>query len=103
MIDTIRQQAQSLLPELQRIRHHIHAHPELSFQEFETAKFIAAELDKLGIAYKKGVAGTGIVVLIEGRNPSKKCLAIRAELDALPIHEISDAAYKSEYDGIMHA
>lgn len=103
MINKIRQKAKELQEELQRIREHIHANPELSFQEFDTAKFIAAELSKLGISFKQGVAGTGIVALIEGKNPGKKCLAIRAELDALPINELNDAAYKSTREGIMHA
>jgi amidohydrolase len=103
MIDTIRQNARDLLPELQRIRQYIHAHPELSFQEFETAGFIAAELDKIGIRYTKGVAGTGIVALIEGKNPGKKCLAIRSELDALPIKEQNEVPYKSMHEGVMHA
>ncbi|HTN16528.1 MAG TPA: M20 family metallopeptidase [Chitinophagaceae bacterium] len=103
MIETIRQKARELFPELQRIRHHIHAHPELSFQEFETASFVAAELDRIGVSYTKGIAGTGIVALIEGRNPGKKCLAIRAELDALPITEQNNTAYTSVNEGVMHA
>lgn len=103
MIETIRQKARELYPELQRIRHHIHAHPELSFQEFETAGFVAAELDRLGVSYTKDIAGTGIVALIEGRNPGKKCLAIRAELDALPITEQNNTPYTSVNKGVMHA
>lgn len=99
----IQTRAQELLPELQRIRHHIHSNPELSFQEFKTSEFIAQELDRLGIPYQKGIAGTGIVALIEGQNPSKKCVAIRAELDALPILEKNDKPYKSKNEGVMHA
>ena len=75
MINTIRQKAEALFQETKRIREHIHAHPELSFQEFETSAFVASELTKMGIAYTKGIAGTGIVALIEGINPTKKCLA----------------------------
>lgn len=103
MINQIRAKATSLLGEWKRIREHIHAHPELSFQEFETAQFIAAELNKLNIPFSQGIAGTGIVALIEGKNPSKRCLAIRAELDALPITELNDTPYKSQNEGIMHA
>lgn len=103
MIPSIRQKANDLAPELQRIRHHIHANPELSFQEFDTSKFIAEELTKSNIAFTRGMAGTGIVAIIEGRNPDKRCLAIRAELDALPIQELNDVPYRSTRDGLMHA
>lgn len=103
MINTIRQKAEALLQETNRIRQHIHAHPELSFQEYETSAFIAAELTKLNIPFTQGIAGTGIVALIEGKNPSKKCLAIRAELDALPITELNEVNYKSQNIGAMHA
>lgn len=103
MINTIRQKAQALFQETQGIRQHIHAHPELSFQEYETSAFIAAQLSKLNIPFTQGIAGTGIVALIEGKNPSKKCLAIRAELDALPITELNEVSYKSKNQGIMHA
>lgn len=103
MIKTIRQKAQALFQETQGIRQHIHAHPELSFQEYETSAFIAAQLSKLNIPFTQGIAGTGIVALIEGKNPSKKCLAIRAELDALPITELNEVSYKSKKQGIMHA
>lgn len=103
MINQIRAKALSLLTEWKRIREHIHAHPELSFQEFETSNFIAAELAKLKIPYTQGMAGTGIVAIIEGKNPSHKCLAIRAELDALPITELNEVSYKSQNKGIMHA
>jgi hippurate hydrolase len=103
MINTIRQKAEALFQETKRIREHIHAHPELSFQEFETSAFVASELAKMGIPYTKGIAGTGIVALIEGVNPTKKCLAIRAELDALPITELNELSYTSTNTGIMHA
>lgn len=103
MINQIKQKASALLPELLRIRQHIHRFPELSFQEFKTSEFIAAELTKLNISFSKGMAGTGIVAIIEGKNPSKKCLAIRAELDALPITELNEVDYKSQHPGIMHA
>lgn len=103
MINQIKQKASSLLPELQRIRQYIHRFPELSFQEFKTSEFIAAELTKLNISFSKGMAGTGIIAIIEGKNASKKCLAIRAELDALPITELNDVDYKSQHPGIMHA
>lgn len=103
MINIINEKAKELLPEMQRIRHQIHAHPELSFQEYKTSEFIANELKSLGIDFIQGMAGTGIVAIIKGVNPEKKCLAIRAELDALPIAELNDVPYKSQNEGVMHA
>ncbi|PIQ47866.1 MAG: N-acyl-L-amino acid amidohydrolase [Cytophagales bacterium CG12_big_fil_rev_8_21_14_0_65_40_12] len=85
------------------IRRHLHAHPELSFQEYETAKYVAAELRKLGIEPKEGVAGTGITALIEGKNPKSKTIALRGDMDALPIFEKNEIPYKSKNEGVMHA
>ena len=84
-------------------RHHIHAHPELSFQEFQTAEFIASHLRDWGISFQAGLAGTGIVALIEGKNPSSRVIALRADMDALPIQEMNEVAYKSTNAGVMHA
>lgn len=103
MIDRIRSLADRYFPESQRIRHHIHAHPELSFEEYNTAAFVEAELKQIGIPYTKGIAGTGIVALLEGRSAGTKCIAIRSELDALPIRELNDTSYKSQNPGVMHA
>src|ERR1043165_7270478 len=102
-IETLRQAATDGLPEWQRIRHHIHQHPELSFEEHNTAAFISQQLNVWGIAHTTGVAGTGIVGVLEGRTPGNRCIAIRAELDALPIVEANDVPYKSVHDGLMHA
>ncbi len=103
MIDTIRQKALEYFPEVQAIRHHIHSHPELSFEEYNTAAFISQKLTEWGIPHQSGVAGTGVVGLIEGKNPTKKCIALRADMDALPIQELNDVPYKSQNDGVMHA
>lgn len=103
MIDAVKDLAESLLPELIRIRRHIHQYPELSYLEYETVAFVASELDRLSIPYQKGIAGTGLVALIEGRNPGKKCIALRADMDALPISEANDVPYKSRHEGVMHA
>lgn len=103
MIDLIKQKAAGYFPDSQAIRHHIHAHPELSFQEFETAKYISAKLTEYDVKHQTGIAGTGIVALIEGKNPDKKCIALRADMDALPIHEANDTDYRSQNDGVMHA
>jgi len=84
-------------------REHIHANPELSFKEFNTANFVADRLSEMNISYTKGVAGTGIVALIKGQNPTKKCIALRADLDALPIQEENNIPCKSTVDGVMHA
>ena len=99
----IQEKATQYFPEVQAIRHHIHAHPELSFHEHKTSSFVAGKLKTLGIKHQQGVAGTGIVALIEGKNPGKHCVALRADMDALPILEKNDVPYKSQNSGIMHA
>jgi len=103
MIDRIKAQVETLFPELVRIRRHIHADPELSYEEYRTAAFVADELEKLGIPCTRGVAGTGVVALIEGRNPASRCIALRADMDALPITEAADREYRSRNEGVMHA
>lgn len=103
MITKIKAFAESIFTDIQSIRHQIHSYPELSFEEYKTSEFIAVELSKLNIPYTNNIAGTGIVAIIEGKNPTKKCLAIRAELDALPIVEQNDTIYKSQNIGVMHA
>lgn len=103
MIDRIRKRVAEYFPDIQAIRHHIHAHPELSFQEHETAAFISSRLTEYGIRHETGIAGTGIIALIQGKNPDKKCIALRADMDALPIQEANDTGYRSQNDGVMHA
>ena len=84
------------------IRHHLHMHPELSYQEFETSKFIQQQLTAYGIPFEV-MATTGVVGLIEGRNPASRVVALRADMDALPIDEQNTVSYKSKHPGIMHA
>jgi amidohydrolase len=84
-------------------RHHLHMYPELSFQERETGRFVAAQLAELGIPHHHGIAEHGVVALIQGRNPKKRVVALRADMDALPIQEANDKPYKSRHDGVMHA
>ena len=84
------------------IRRHLHAHPELSFQEFETAAYVKEQLQHLGLQ-PAAMANTGLVALIEGRNPGKKTVALRADMDALPITEQNEVSYKSQNQGVMHA
>lgn len=83
-------------------RQHIHANPELSFKEFETSLFIKDKLKKWGIEYTD-CANTGVVGLIKGNLPSEQVIALRADMDALPIHEANDKPYRSKNHGVMHA
>jgi hippurate hydrolase len=103
MKQRIKELAKQYAPEFIAIRHHLHSHPELSFQEFETSLFIQQKLDEFGVRYTSGIAGTGIVAIIEGKNPSSKTIALRADMDALPIVEANDVSYKSQHTGVMHA
>jgi amidohydrolase len=83
-------------------RRHLHSHPELSFHEVETSVFVANKLEELGLEYHK-MADTGLVALIKGDKPSDKVVALRADMDALPILEANDVSYKSQNSGVMHA
>ncbi len=91
------------LTEITNIRRHIHTYPELSKEEYKTADLIARQLKEMGIEVETGVAKTGVVGLIKGKNPDKKVIALRADTDALEITEESDVPYKSRNEGVMHA
>ena len=78
--------AKENISEIIEIRRHLHAHPELSFEEYATSDFIASKLKEYNIPFKQGIVKTGITALIEGRNPAKKIIALRADMDALPPH-----------------
>src|SRR5690348_17761606 len=91
----IRQLARKYAPEFIEVRHHLHAHPELSYQEFETSKFIQHKLSEFHIPFEVKAA-TGVIGLIKGKNPGSRIIALRADMDALPITEQNDVAYKSE-------
>jgi amidohydrolase len=84
-------------------RRHLHANPELSYQEFNTAGYVAAQLRSFGVEPVEGIATTGVMAEIKGRNPATKTIALRADMDALPIHEANDVPYKSKVEGVMHA
>jgi len=102
MQEKIKALAKRYAPEFIEIRHHLHAHPELSYQEYETSKFVQGKLKEYGIPFTV-MATTGVVGLIKGRNPEKKVIALRADMDALPIREENDIPYKSKHEGVMHA
>ncbi|NTW31406.1 MAG: amidohydrolase [Bacteroidetes bacterium] len=101
--EKIKSLADSYLQEIINVRRHLHQIPELGFEEFETSKFIASKLKEYGIPYNEGIAKTGIVGIIEGKDPDKKVIALRADMDALPIKETNDIPYKSKNEGVMHA
>jgi amidohydrolase len=94
--------AKSIHADVVANRRHIHTHPELSFQEYQTSAFIKSKLDELGIEYQS-MADTGIVALIKGEKPSDAVVALRADMDALPIVETNEVSYKSVNPGVMHA
>ena len=102
MIERIKSLAKKYAPEFIEIRHHLHAHPELSYQEFETSKFVQQKLKEYHIPFEIK-ATTGVVGLIKGKNPESRVIALRADMDALPIAEQNDVPYKSKNHGIMHA
>lgn len=89
--------------EMINIRRFLHANPELSFQEENTANYLSKLLNKWGIKHKTNIGGYGIVGVLEGKNPNKKVIALRADMDALPIEEANSIEYKSLNKGVMHA
>jgi amidohydrolase len=98
----IQQLSKNLFDEVVANRRHIHSHPELSFHEVETSAFVAKKLDELGIGWER-MADNGLVALIKGEKPSDKVVALRADMDALPITEANEVPYKSQNAGVMHA
>ena len=102
MLQKIKSLANQYASEFIEVRHHLHAHPELSYQEFETSKFVQGKLKEFGIPFEIK-ATTGVIGLIKGKNPDKRIIALRADMDALPIKEENDIIYKSKNEGVMHA
>lgn len=100
--DAVHTLAQSIFADTVAIRRHIHANPELSFQEYNTAAYIKSRLDELGVSWQE-IAGTGIVALIKGEKAGEEVIALRADIDALPIQEVDGRAYGSTNKGVMHA
>ena len=101
--DRIKSLAQAYKQEVIDLRRHLHSHPELSFKEFQTAAFVAEKLKAIGITEIESKATTGWSALIKGKNPEKKVVALRADMDALPIIEANEVPYKSQNPGVMHA
>lgn len=98
----IQQLAKEFFAEIVDIRRHLHRNPELSFEEYNTSAFVKAVLDKIGIPYTS-MANTGVVALLKGDLPSDKVIALRADMDALPITEVEGRPYGSQNKGVMHA
>jgi amidohydrolase len=95
--------AQQNFAQTQAIRRHLHANPELSFEEMHTSNYIAAQLDAMGIAHTRNIGGHGIVAHIHGQKAGTSMVALRGDMDALPIEEANEAPYKSKNIGVMHA
>ena len=103
ILSEIKALAGSYFSEIVQLRRQIHKNPELAFEEYDTANLICDFLRSNNIEFTSGVAKTGVVALIKGKNPGKKTVALRADMDALPIIEKNDVAYKSANEGKMHA
>jgi amidohydrolase len=101
--EKIKQLAAAYSGEMIAIRRHLHTYPELSEQEMNTASFVAGKLTEWGIQFVPNIGGHGIVAQIQGKNPGSRTLALRADMDALPIAEENDVSYKSCNQGVMHA
>ena len=103
LINQIQQLSEQYFEEIRDVRHHLHAHPELSFEEYQTAELVQRKLSEFDIPFQAKVAKTGVVGMIAGKNPTKKVIALRADMDALPILEENEVPYKSKNEGVMHA
>ena len=103
MLSEIKNIAESLAPRLVEIRRHIHANPELSGQEYQTAAYIAGVLSSCGLSVQEAVGKTGVKGELPGKGSDRRILAIRADMDALPIQERTDLDFASRKPGIMHA
>ncbi|WP_419802506.1 M20 metallopeptidase family protein [Mucilaginibacter sp.] len=98
----IKELAKNIHQEVIASRRHLHQNPELSFEEENTRVYVAGKLDELGISYER-MAGNGLVALLQGEKPSNQVVALRGDMDALPILETNDVPYKSQNPGVMHA
>ena len=103
MIQRIKEETARRHADMIAWRRHLHAHPELSFAEHTTGAYIAEQLRGLGIGVREGVAGTGVIGMVQGAGPGQGCICLRADIDALPIQEANTCDYRSVNDGVMHA
>lgn len=104
MLDAIKSLSRQFATDTVAARRYLHAHPELSFNEYQTARYVADQLRAIGLTPQEGVANTGVVALIEGtQRPAGRVVGLRADMDALPIREANDVPYKSTVEGVMHA
>ncbi|MEQ8705622.1 MAG: M20 family metallopeptidase [Phaeodactylibacter sp.] len=101
--EKVQQLAKDIHADVIAVRRHLHENPELSYKEEETGRYIADQLEAMGIPYEHGIADNGVVGLIRGRDGGGKVIALRADIDALPITEANEVPYKSKNEGIMHA
>lgn len=101
--EVLQERSRHYLPRLIEWRRHLHMHPELSEEEKETAAFVQQVLREQGIPFQAGIGGHGVLGFINGKNPEKSCIALRADMDALPIQESGDHPYVSRNPGVMHA
>src|SRR5438132_11451842 len=103
-IDRLKSDIDELVPDMVALRRDLHEHPELAFEEVRTSGIVAQRLRTLGLEVQTNVAKTGVVALLRGASkPGAQTIAIRADMDALPIHELNEIDYRSTIDGKMHA
>jgi amidohydrolase len=102
LVETIKSIASRIHGDVVEVRRHLHANPELSFKEYETSAFVKKQLDELGVPWK-AVANTGVLATLTGKLPSKEVIALRADMDALPIQEQNKVPYASKTPNVMHA
>ena len=103
ILDQIKEIAHAIAPRLIEIRRHIHAHPELSGQEYQTAAYVAGVLSSCGLHTQELIGKTGVVAELAGHDSSLPLLAVRTDMDALPIRELTELDFVSRQTGIMHA
>jgi amidohydrolase len=103
LLDRIKSLSQAYSDQVVEYRRYLHANPELSYQEFNTVKYVDEKLRSFGIHKIESLATTGLVAEVKGKNPEKKTIALRADMDALPIVEANNVPYKSKNEGVMHA
>lgn len=101
--EKVKQLASALFPDIVSVRRHLHAHPELSWHEFNTADYVASKLEDHGIPVTRNIAQTGLMGIIHGKGEPRRVIALRADMDALPIQEENTVGYRSRAAGIMHA